>query len=92
MSEPIDLVLSHLQTFKKTSNGYLAKCPVHDDKQASLSISPGSDGRVLLKCFAGCSTEEIVRALGIEMRDLFPKEGGGGISHPAKTMHTCTGD
>jgi hypothetical protein len=36
-----------------------------------LSISVGDDGRVLLKCFAGCRTETIVNALGLSMTDLF---------------------
>jgi len=71
---PVDLVLSRLglNKVKKVSGGYMARCPVHDDKNPSLSITEGDDGRVLLKCFAGCSTEEIVKALGLTMSDLFP--------------------
>jgi len=71
---PVDLVLSRLglNNVKKVSGGYMARCPVHDDKNPSLSITEGDDGRVLLKCFAGCSTEEIVKALGLTMSDLFP--------------------
>ncbi len=42
---------------------------------ASLSISEGDDGRVLLKCFAGCDNSDICRKLGIGMRDLFPDAG-----------------
>lgn len=62
----------------KTSNGHwIARCPAHDDREPSLQISEGADGRVLLKCFAGCSVDEITQALGIATRDLFPlKEGG----------------
>ena len=72
--DPVDLVLSRLglNKVKKVSGGYMARCPVHDDKNPSLSITEGNDGRVLLKCFAGCSTEEIVKALGLTMADLFP--------------------
>ena len=33
--------LNHFQGVKKTGNGWLARCPAHDDKQASLSISIG---------------------------------------------------
>ena len=66
--------LNHFQGVKKTGNGWLARCPAHDDKQASLSISIGEDGRILLKCFAGCDVQSIVNALGLEMRDLFNKE------------------
>ena len=48
-------------------------CPAHDDKNPSLSVSEGDDGRVLLICrSAGCSIESILNAAGLEKRDLFP--------------------
>lgn len=50
---------------------YSAKCPAHDDRKASLSISEGEDGRILLNCHAGCSAEEICGALGLKTADLF---------------------
>jgi len=37
-----------------------------------LSIDVGNDGRVLLQCQAGCSTEDILCALDLEERDLLP--------------------
>src|SRR5262249_51337398 len=43
-----------------------------DDRVPSLSIKEGSDGRVLLHCHAGCSIDDILRALGLARRDLFP--------------------
>ena len=33
---------------------WMARCPAHDDQTPSLSISEGSDGIVLVKCFTGC--------------------------------------
>jgi len=65
-------IASHLTKAKKTANGYLACCPAHDDKSPSLSISEGSGGKTLLKCFAGCSTDAVLQAIGLEMKDLFP--------------------
>jgi hypothetical protein len=50
-------------------------CPAHDDDQPSLSVSEGKDGRVLLHCHAGCATQEIVEAAGLEWRDLFSENG-----------------
>lgn len=50
---------------------WIACCPAHDDRSPSLSIREGRDGRVLLKCFAGCSTGAIAEALGLKLRDLF---------------------
>lgn len=51
---------------------YMARCPAHDDRKASLAISSDRDGRLLLKCHAGCSTEAVVTALGLNMTDLAP--------------------
>ena len=49
-----------------------ACCPAHHDRNPSLSIGEGDDGRVLLKCFAGCTHEQIVAGLGLGVDDLYP--------------------
>jgi hypothetical protein len=46
-------------------------CPSHQDRCPSLSVKAGDDGRVLVHCFGGCATLEVVGALGLAMRDLF---------------------
>jgi hypothetical protein len=72
---PIDVVLGRLPSRPKRSSGrWVTKCPAHDDRNPSLSIAMGRDGRVLLKCFAGCSTESILDALGLRWGDLFDGE------------------
>jgi hypothetical protein len=73
-NNPLEVVLSRLDKVKRVHNGYIARCPAHEDCNPSLSVTEGSDGRVLLKCFAGCSTEDIVKALSLTMADLFPHE------------------
>ncbi len=65
-------ILEKLSRVNPAATGWLALCPAHDDQQPSLSISEGSDGRVLLHCHAGCPPEKIVKALGLKMSDLFP--------------------
>jgi hypothetical protein len=40
-------------------------------------VAEGDDGRVLLKCFAGCPVEQIVEALGLTLADLFPPKARG---------------
>ena len=70
---PLNL-LTRLQGVKTTGNGWIAKCPGHQDRQASLSVTTGEDGRVLLKCFAGCSPQAITGALGMKLADLWPVE------------------
>ena len=49
----------------------VARCPVHDDRTASLSVGRGDDGRVLLHCHAGCATDDVLAALGLIAADLF---------------------
>jgi hypothetical protein len=69
---PLDVVLSRLKGVRRSGKQWTALCPAHDDRHQSLSISEGRDGRVLLKCHAGCDAQAIVRAIGLELRDLFP--------------------
>jgi putative DNA primase/helicase len=63
-------------------NEWSAKCPSHEDDKASLCIGEGANGKVLVKCQAGCDTRSIVGVLGLTMADLFeppaakPARGG----------------
>lgn len=41
----------------------MARCPAHNDRTPSLSVTETEDGVVLLKCFAGCSQDEVMGAL-----------------------------
>jgi hypothetical protein len=59
---------------RRGAKGWLARCPAHADRLPSLSITEGRDGRTLLRCFAGCTTEAIVGALGLKLGDLFRSE------------------
>ena len=42
---------------------YLARCPAHRDRTPSLSLADTEDGRLLWKCFGGCSQERVRDAL-----------------------------
>ena len=61
---------------RKTGNGVLVACPAHDDdpRTPSLSVGRFKDGGVLVKCFAGCSAQSVVSAMGLAMKDLFAAE------------------
>jgi len=74
----IDEFLQHVEAkvgsrAKRVGQGYRVCCPAHDDKNPSLSINRATDGKILLKCFAGCNPEAICGALGLEMTSLFPE-------------------
>ena len=68
-------VIDALQANGSRGHGAAWQCPSHDDRTASLSVGRGSKGAVL-KCQAGCATEDVVAALGLTMADLFdePRE------------------
>jgi hypothetical protein len=57
-------IVARLEGVRPCADGWVARCPTHDDRHASLSVGLGDDGRVLLKCFAGCSFDAIRDALG----------------------------
>ena len=74
MSSPeLEKILSRLKNVRRSGSGFTACCPVHGDNSNSLSIGLGRDRQVLLHCFLNCEVTDIVAALGITMRDLFPR-------------------
>lgn len=66
----IHTFLMHLDGVKQRGNRWTALCPAHADKSPSLSVSEGDRG-LLLKCWAGCSLNDICSALGLTPTDLF---------------------
>lgn len=71
-------IIDHLEGVRQTGPGrYLAKCPAHEDRTASLSIRELDDGRTLCHCFAGCSVHEVVESVGLTISDLYPPRPAG---------------
>jgi hypothetical protein len=71
-----DTLLSRLDGVKKTGpDRWLARCPAHEDRRASLSIREVDDGRTLVHCFALCRPEEVLAALGMDWSALPPWTG-----------------
>jgi hypothetical protein len=82
---PIDIVLDRLPSKPvRSAGGHTAKCPAHNDRNPSLTIGTGRDGRVLIRCWAGCSTESVLQALGLTWQDLFDKKSNGKWSSDAR--------
>src|SRR6516165_4042750 len=71
---------------RQHGHAWQACCPSHEDTHPSLSITASGD-KVLLKCHAtcGCTTEAIVTALGLTLRDLFA-EGPTAHRHPRRRL------
>src|SRR5829696_8399775 len=77
-------VLDKLDVASRNGEKVMSFCPAHNDRNSpSLSLK-AENGRLLLHCFAGCRTEDIVSELGLQMKDLF-SEVGGGIFIPPNT-------
>jgi len=68
----------------KSGSGFKACCPAHEDSNPSLGISEGPDGKVFLKCYAGCSNKAIIAALGLEAKD-FSTSGYKNVQKTKKT-------
>ncbi len=49
---------------------WMAHCPAHSDRSASLSVREGRNGATLLHCFAGCRTEDVLTALQLTFKDI----------------------
>jgi hypothetical protein len=68
-------------------DGFQAHCPgpCHrgSDRHGSLSVDAGEKG-IVLKCFVGCTVEDICRELGIEQRALFYDGRGEGDRIPPR--------
>ena len=47
---------------RKVGQGWMARCPAHDDRKPSLSIRD-ADGKVLVRCHAGCEQRDVIAAL-----------------------------
>ena len=78
----IDTLLSHFDGVRETGYGkYVARCSAHDDRSPSLAISEGDGGRLLLHCWAGCETEDILAARGLTFADVMPERIGSEHSY-----------
>ncbi|HZP33627.1 MAG TPA: CHC2 zinc finger domain-containing protein [Candidatus Acidoferrales bacterium] len=67
-------ILDRLQQVRPSRDGWIARCPSHQDRNPSLSVRE-REGKLLLHCFAGCTVEVICAALKIRVSDLFAENG-----------------
>lgn len=89
----LDELLTRLDGVKRSGEvGFVARCPAHEDHHQSLSVGSGEDGRLLLTCFAGCSTEAVCGALGITLAELFPEKPSGNGQRTIVATYDYTGE
>lgn len=75
-------ILSRLSKVRGNGPGkWMACCPAHEDRTPSLSVRD-ADGRILLRCFGGCETGDVLAALGLSFSDLFAEP----LTHRARPL------
>lgn len=72
----VDVLLSRLPKVKRTGkDSWRACCPSHQGTNPSaLSIRDAGDGKILIKCFHGCDTLDVLQSVGLDMTDLFNED------------------
>ena len=75
-------------------NSGIACCPAHNDKNPSLSIGTGRNGKLLLTCHAGCDFRDILNALrslgllGDKSNDFQPTQIGEAAQRVTERANT----
>ena len=62
----IDDIIERLEKVRQSGQGWVARCPAHDDRNPSLSLKVTETGRLLMYCHAGCSFDDILQAMDLE--------------------------
>lgn len=77
----INEFITHFKGVKPNGdNKYMALCPAHNDTKPSLSIGYSKEhNHILINCFAGCKTEEILNCVGLKLKDLYENEKGNKV-------------
>jgi putative DNA primase/helicase len=66
---------------RKSGREWTARCPVHDDRTPSLSIREADDGKVLIRCHAGCDQEQVIATL--RLRGLWTEKKSRRVAYMA---------
>lgn len=56
-------IASILGKRERSGKDWKCRCPAHEDKNPSLSLRDGDDGKLVAHCYAGCSWEQIAKEL-----------------------------
>ena len=74
-TERFNFILSKLSGATVSGNLAKARCPAHDDKKPSLTVTLKDDGKINVKCFAeNCDYKDILAAINLEPSFLYPPE------------------
>jgi len=72
---------------RRVGSTWMVRCPAHDDRTPSLSIQDADDGRILVRCHAGCSQAKVIASLQLRglwkvraARSVFARSGPRGLT------------
>lgn len=65
-----ELLLPRLELGRKSGETWMAKCPAHADREASLAIRRGDKHPVVMTCHAGCERADILAAIGLTWDEM----------------------
>jgi len=91
MSRAYEELLEHAEVVSRNGTQASARCPVHDDRNPSLSIGVCDDGKgALIKCQAGCEWQSVLGRWGLPHEALFDDwwEGNGNGHRPIKASYS----
>ena len=78
----LDVILGRLDQVRRSGAVWVARCPCPEhgrrgdgDRNPSLAIGLGHDGRVLVHCRVGCTIDAVLDAIGLDYPDLYPGDG-----------------
>ena len=56
---------------RRSKNGFVTLCPLHGDRNPSLSLTIDQNGRLLVHCFSGCDDMAVKRQIEADFPNLF---------------------
>ena len=71
----LEALLERLSGVRRSGDGWKALCPAHPDRNPSLSVILRGP-KILLHCYVGCSLEQVLAAMAIEVSELFLESPG----------------
>jgi putative DNA primase/helicase len=76
---PAERLLERLEGVTQTGEGrWQARCPAHEDRKPSLTVTEKASGDLLLHCHAGCTNADALAAVDLGLHDLFAEHNGNG--------------
>ena len=87
---PFQLVRERLEEHglrcRGSGRSFQSQCPSHPDANPSLSVTDGTT-RVLIRCHAGCESEDVLDALGLTWEDLRADEESARAADPVVSTY-----